>query len=210
MDPVLDNEALTYTEMSERYSQQGQGLTNAQLREHWQNLQPCADTLALGETEVPVPPDYDQAVNDYNELWDDKAELRGNIEYQTFYVACQSEEAATQRLQEVASAMHAMRRVWKSSGKDIVSDAKVVWQPKRGRHSAWAAPSSWPSQTSEEKEYMERVMMQLAIEDGQKRAWDIQIKCLEEPVMTMRICKNMTGRDLKHRINWRTRWLLKG
>lgn len=43
VDPMLDNQVLTYTEMCDRYKQQGQRLTDAQTREHWENLQPYKD-----------------------------------------------------------------------------------------------------------------------------------------------------------------------
>ena len=43
VDPMLDNAAVTYTEMCERYRQEGDSLTIAQMRQHWMNLQPSGE-----------------------------------------------------------------------------------------------------------------------------------------------------------------------
>ena len=109
------------------------------------------------------PSRYEDAVSDYNDLWEEKKDLQDRIDYQSFYTALYSEDSALDRLREVSSVMESMRKTWKSAGKNIEGDARNEWQSTRGD---WMRDT----RTKEERDLFHSMARHLAYEDTAGRA----------------------------------------
>ena len=71
-----------------------QSVPGQPLRSGEQERQIPAMPLALQNETDPVPPGYAEAIEKFNETWDERAYLRDSIHYDSFYPGGQSKETA--------------------------------------------------------------------------------------------------------------------
>jgi len=154
--------------------------------------------LALEDKTDLAPSGYKEAVEEYNETWDERACLRDSIDYDSsYYPGGQSKEDAVQRLQETSCALREARKEWRTKGMDISMDATKAWRSKQDHREARVELPRNAVVSGGTRNTAYGLVHLLERETRAGRTWTVHARYLSFPPALITLCRGMTGRDAK-------------